>query len=113
MIRFAEVAQPWRVAREDGVALLLQWGSSRTLADGPYVDITRQFITPGADGAIIQLSLTFTFEPRSVLDALESGNQWSFGHSPRDFRALVEQQPAYLGTADALIVDRHLTLDRV
>ncbi len=49
------------------------------------VDLTRQFIEPGEDGTMWQLSCALTWPPTPETDALGSGELWSFGLEPDDF----------------------------
>ncbi|MEV6287689.1 hypothetical protein [Kribbella sp. NPDC051770] len=79
---------------EDGDGLLVQYGvadfgdtSGRHFA----LDFTRQFIGEG----ISQLHCTFKYDVVAELEAIAPDNLWSFGMTPSDFAAQVEQMDGF------------------
>lgn len=94
---------------DDGDMLLYQWGTyEREGGECFELDLTRQLIAPDEaedDGAIWQLSLTFSFARDSELEALGEGNDWC--HAPvelvqfeaalrasKPFRAAIARRPS-------------------
>src|SRR5262245_52832915 len=87
----------------DGDMLLYQWGCyDWGNGESFQFNITRQFIDDdAAEGDdILQLSLTFKFEPNESLRKLGDGNRWC--HSPDElgkFRSYIESSPAFKAVA--------------
>lgn len=76
---------------EDGDGVLAQFGTDTF--SGPRlfrVDLTRQFIKPGNDPAIWQLSCSMTWPRSPETDVLGAGNLWSFGIDASAFFRQVE-----------------------
>lgn len=101
--RFAQIpvvdAAP---ADEDGDGVLAQFGTADFGTGREFqVDLTRQFIEPGEDGTMWQLSCALTWPPTPETDALGSGELWSFGLEPDDFFGQVRDLAGWAWAMDA------------
>jgi len=87
---------------EDGDALLYQWGTY-DWGEGEAFDlnITRQLIDgDGEDEDILQLGLTFSFEPSAELRRVGAGNRWCFSPVELDeLRSFIKASPAFAAIA--------------
>lgn len=99
---------------EDGDALLYQWGTY-DWGEGEAFDlnITRQLIDgDGEDEDILQLGLTFRFEPSAELRRAGAGNRWCFSPVELDeLRYFIEASPAYAAVASLRPVHVNLRLE--
>lgn len=102
---------------EDGDGLLVQWGvyDFDEDEDGAtfQFDLTRQFIEPGEDAEMWQLSLTLHFEADDRLRSIEPDDHWCF--DPTDLDALTSLAAgsapmAAIGEEPSSRVDLHLGL---
>jgi hypothetical protein len=111
--RFAAIpAEDAAPPDEDGDGVLAQFGtySFRGLREFS-ADLTRQFAERGDDDAPIwQLSCTFHWEPTAETDALESGNQWSFGMSLEEFLSQAVTLPGWAWALASPPPPRDLTI---
>ena len=79
MVGFYRASRPRRVARVDGDGLLWQWGVYERGQGAEFTfDLTRQFISSGADGAMFQLSLCAYYAASPQLSGVGTGNEWCF-----------------------------------
>ena len=97
MVGFYRASRPRRVARVDGDGLLWQWGIY-DLGQGPEFtfDLTRQLISPGADGAMFQLSVCAYYAASPQLSGVGTGNEWCFDPTEATtFERKIRASPQY------------------
>lgn len=116
-MRFARIpTEDAAPAEEDGDGILAQFGTYDFRGPQEFqVDLTRQFIEPGADGEGWQLRCAMFWPVTSETDALGSGELWSFGLDLDDFFAQVRFLPgwAWALRPEATVPDFEVCFDQI
>jgi hypothetical protein len=96
---------------DDGDGVLAQYGTFGFRGRDEFsADLTRQFIEPGDEQPMWQLSCTLHWTPSAATESLASGDLWSFGKSLDEFFAEVVALPGWAWALDCPVAPLDLEI---